>query len=161
MAQRDFKPYLWSILNGLTLIRGHFVMSGTTPVLQKWTYPAPNSGAIGSYSSAATGGGGGGGFGSTAGAEGVKSVARTGAGLWTVVLQDNYQRLLNLRVHQALAGGLSTIVAAGNNTTITSMTTAGGSTIGVALLSSTGTAADPGDTTFVTLEFELQNSTAP
>lgn len=157
MAQRDFKKDLWSLLNGLTLIRFRVTMSGTTPVLQKWTYPTPNSGALGSYGTAPSSGGGGGGFGSAAGAEGVKSVTRTGAGLWTVVLQDNYQRLLDIGAYQSLAGGLSTIVTVGENTSISSMSSPGGSTIGLALLSATATAADPAAD--VTVSLVLQNST--
>lgn len=158
MAQRDFKKDLWSLLNGLTLIRFRVTMSGTTPVLQKWTYPTPNSGTVGSYGTAPSSGGGGGGFGSSAGAEGVKSITRTAQGLWTVVLQDNYQRLLDVSGYQSLAGGLSTIVAIGENTTITSMTSSGGSTIGLALLTATATAGDPAAD--VTVSLILQNSTA-
>lgn len=162
MASRTFKPQLWSLLNGLTLVRGHFVMADTTPILQRWSYPALNSGTSGSYVSASTTGGG-----TTwptqnqQGAEGIRSVTRTGVGLWTIVLQDNYNRSLGIWCHQALAGGLSTIVAVGNNSTITSMTTAGGSTLGIALLSSTATAADPATTTFLTLNILLQNATEP
>ena len=163
MAQRDFKPYFWSILNGLTLIRARVLMSGTTPVLQKWVYPAPNSGTIGAYASAPTTGGGGGGFGSTAGAEGVKTVARTAQGLWTMTFQDNYQRLLDVGVFQSMAGGTGAnqIMHVAENTTISSMTAAGGSVVGVALLGAANSAQDPADTTGITLTFVFQNSSAP
>lgn len=161
MAQRTFKPQSWSLLNGLITIRARILMSGTTPLLQKWQYPTPNSGTIGSYANALTSGAGASGFGATAGTEGVLSVTRTGVGLWTVKLQDNYQRLLDMRLYQSLAGGLGTIVAAHENTTITSMTASLGSVLGIALVSSTGTAADPADTTGVTLTLMLQNATEP
>lgn len=164
MASRQFKPYFWSLLNGVTWIRARVLMSGTTPLLQKWNYPtgAPNGGGVGSYANASTTGGG-----TTwpsqnqQGAEGVRSITRTGTGLWTIVLQDNYQRLLDWDVKQSLAGGLSTIIALGENTSISSMTSAGGSTIGFALLSSTATAADPADTTGVTIDMWLQNASEP
>lgn len=164
MASRFFKPELWSILNGLTLVRARILMSGTTPLLQTWNYgaTAPNAGVTGSYGNASTTGGG-----VTwpsqdqQGAEAVRSVTRTAAGLWTIVLQDNYNRLLDLSVYQSLAGGLSTIVSIGENTTLSNLTSAGGSTIGVALMSSTATAADPATTTSVTISMLLQNATQP
>lgn len=161
MADRFTVDRLWSFYKGITLVRAHFVMSGTTPVLQTWNYPTLNSSA-GAYATASTTASPQGGMGTAAqGAEGVKKVARTGTGLWTVTLQDNYARLLDLHGHQTLAGGLSTIVVFGVNSTLTSMTAAGGATIGVALMSSTATVADPGDGTYVTINFVLQNSTAP
>lgn len=162
MAQRSFMPEMWSLYKGLSLVRARILMSGTTPLLQVWNYPAVNSGSSGSYTTASSTGAG-----TTwpsqyvGGAEGVRSVTRTGAGLWTFVLQDNYARLLDLAVYQSFAGGLSTIVAIGENTSLSDMTTAGGSTIGVALLSATATAADPATTTSVTVTMVLQNSTAP
>jgi hypothetical protein len=159
MANRMNIPDVWSLYKGLTVVRARILMSGTTPVLQKYTYPTLNSGALGSYATATSSGAGAGGFGDAAGTEGVLSVTRTDVGLWTFVLQDNYQRLMDLDVYQSLAGGLSTITHIGENTTITSLGTAGGSTIGVALMSSTGTAADPATTTGVTITMLLQNST--
>ncbi len=159
MANRMNIPDVWSLYKGLTVVRARILMSGTTPVLQKYTYPTLNSGALGSYTTATSSGAGAGGFGDAAGTEGVLSVTRTDVGLWTFVLQDNYQRMLDLGLYQSLAGGLATIVAIGENTTITSLGTAGGSTVGVALLSSTGTAADPATTTGVTITMLMQNST--
>ena len=159
MANRMNQPNVWSLYKGLTLVRARILMSGTTPVLQKFTYPTLNSGALGSYATATSSGAGASGFGDAAGTEGVLSVTRTATGLWTFVLQDNYQRLMDLGVYQSLAGGLSTIVAIGENTTITSLGTAGGSTVGVALLDATANAADPATTTGVTITMLLQNST--
>ncbi len=162
MASRSFMPDAWSLYKGLTLIRARILMSGTTPVLQSWTYPRLNSGTVGSYATADAAGGG-----TTwpaqyqQGSEGVRSVTRTGTGLWTFVLQDNYQRLLDWDVRQSLAGGLSTIIALGENTTLSNMASAGGSTIGFALLDATANAADPATTTGVTISMLLQNSTTP
>ena len=161
MASRSFMPDAWSLYKGLTLIRARILMSGTTPILQSWSYPTLNSGTIGSYVTAPSSGSPNFAGGARFGAEGVRSVTRTGTGLWTFVLQDNYQRLLDWDVRQSLAGGLSTIIALGENTTITSMTSAGGSTVGFALLDATANAADPATTTGVTITMLLQNSTAP
>lgn len=166
MANRFFIDDVWSLYKGLSLVRLRVLMSGTTPVLQEWLYPAPNSASAGSYTTAQTSGAGAGGFGASAGAEGVKSVSRTGAGLWTVTLQDNYNRLLDLRCFQSLAGGVATIIGVGENTTISDMSAVGGSIIGVALLSAGSGAAvpavaDPATTTIVTLNMLLQNSSAP
>lgn len=166
MASRFFVDGLDSLYKGLTLIRARILMSGTTPVLQKWSYPAGNSGSVGSYATAPSSGSPNFAGGARFGAEGVRSVTRTGTGLWTFVLQDNYARLLDISVYESLAGGVATIIGVGENTTLSDMTTAGGSTIGVALLSAGSGAAvpavaDPATTNGVTLTFLLQNSTAP
>lgn len=95
------------------------------------------------------------------GAEGVRSVTRTGAGLWTVQLQDNYQRVLGLSVTTDVAGGLATVIAAALNTTVTNMASVGGSTIGVALLSATGTALDPTAGDLILLNLTLADATEP
>lgn len=164
MANRMNIPDVWSLYKGLTLVRARILMSGTTPVLQKYVYPTLNSGALGSYATATASGAGASGFGDASGTEGVLSVTRTGAGLWTFVLQDNYQRLMGLGVYESLAGGVGTVVTIAENTTITNMGTAGGSTIGVCLLSAGSGAAvpavvDPATTNGVTITMVLQNST--
>jgi hypothetical protein len=128
--------------------------------LQKWNYPTLGTGGR-VYSAAATGAGTSWPSQYQGGTEGVKSVARTAAGLWTVTLQDGYQRLVGLGVYSSLAGGLSTIVAVHENTTITNMTAAGGSIIGLTLLSSTGTAADPASGERVNLILTLQGASEP
>jgi hypothetical protein len=164
MASRSYIGDVWSLYKGLTLVRARILMSGTTPLLQKFSYPAgaPNSAALGTYSNASTSGGG-----TTwpsqyqQGIEGVRSVTRTNTGLWTFVLQDNFQRLLDMSVYQSLAGGAGTIVAVHENTTITSLGTAGGSTIGVALVDATANLADPATTTGVTITLALQNASEP
>lgn len=133
--------------------------------LVKWNYPQMAQGTAAparTYTAAPTTGGG-----TTfptryaQGAEGIFSVARTGTGLWTVTLSDGYQRTLGIGFYSSLAGGLSTIVAVHENTTITNMTATGGSVIGLALMSSTATAADPASGERINLHFSLQMSTAP
>ena len=87
-------------------------------------------------------------------------MARTAAGLWTITLQDNYQRLLQLSGFARLAGGLSAIDFVAENTTITNMAAAGGSIIGVALLLNS-VATDPASGEVVILHFGLQDATEP
>jgi hypothetical protein len=156
-----------------TLVKGQVELYCTVSVgaagavtLQKWNYPglAPSSSAARTYSAAPTTGGGPAFPLQTAqGAEGVFSVARTGTGLWTITLQDAYQRLIGLTGFSSLAGGLSAVVAVHENTSITNMNsgTPARSVLGVALLGSTGTAVDPASGERLTLRFTLQNSTAP
>jgi len=95
------------------------------------------------------------------GAEGVRSVTRTATGLWTVKLQDNYQRVLRVDAQTQKAGGLSVIVAAGINSTLTDMNATNGSDIGIALLSATATAADPAAGDLILLTFTLADATEP
>lgn len=95
------------------------------------------------------------------GAEAVRSVTRTGTGLWTVKLQDNYQRVLRVDAQMQIAGGLSNIVATGINSTTTSIDASGGSEVGIALLSSTGTAADPTNGATMLLTLTLADATEP
>lgn len=157
MANRFNVEKLMSLYKGLTLVHARVLVTGATPTVRKWTFPTPGSNALGSYGAAATSGGGAGGFGDASGTDGVLSVTRTGAGLWTFVLQDNYQRLLGVVFGGAsLAGGTSNIVAVHNNTTLTNMATA---TVAVCLESATATAADPDDGSSVDLFFILQNAT--
>lgn len=132
--------------------------------LQKWNYPVFGMGtAAQTYTAAATGS-----VTSTTGnypnryqygAEGVMSVTRTAAGLWTIRLQDNYQRMLGLYGYATLAGGLSNIVTVAENSTISSMNAAGGSLIGLALLDTTAQAADPTSGIRMNIGLHLSNAT--
>lgn len=148
---------LWAIVG---------VPTGTTPVLQRWNYPqlGQSGGVVRTYTTAPTAAAALG-FPNNylAGADGVFSVTRTATGLWTIKLQDNYQRVLQLKVDMSIAGGLANIVAIGENSTISSMQAANGSVIGVALLSSTGTAADPtaAASSLVRICIDLQDATEP
>lgn len=169
MADRSFIDVSYSFIKGEVRLYAAVTVSGTTPTLVKWNYPglAPASSVARTYTAAlATGGGGAFPLAQAQGAEGVFSVARTATGLWTVTLQNAYQRLLRVSGHQSIAGGAGNIVNVAENTTITNMnSTALGSVaqsvIGVALLSATATLADPTSGSRINLVFTLQNSTAP
>lgn len=170
MASRTFQEKRFTLLKGVVDVYavvnvgagGSLTTTGNG--LQQWNYPS--LGQVGSvsrtYSAAATTGG-------TAtwpsrnaqGEAGVFSVARTAAGLWTVTLQDTYERLLGIAGYSTLAGGLSAIVAYNANSTITNMAATGGSVIGVALCSATATALDPASGEQICLHFTLSNASEP
>lgn len=164
MANRTFDQSLLTIQKRIVSLWAVIAMpSGTTPVLQRWKYPSLNSGA-GSYVAAATTGGG------TSfpnryvqGADGIFSVARTSPGLWTLTLQDSYQRLLSVSGNHSIAGGTANIVAITENTTITNIAAAGGSVIGIALLNATGTLADPtgSASSIIRIRLDLHDASEP
>jgi hypothetical protein len=145
MASRAFDQWLWTIPKRVVLITANVaVPTGTTPVLQKYNYPVLGSG--GRTLSAATVGTTPLGFPQNyqSGSEGIFSVARTGTGLWTITLQDNYQRLLIAFGSLSIAStAVHNIVEVAENPTITSMSSANGSVVGFKLLSATNTLADP------------------
>lgn len=168
MANRMFIPPIGSLIKGqVELYAAVNVGAAGAVTLQEWNYPQMGQGSTAparTYTAAPTTGG------SAAfpsayaqGAEGIFSVARTAAGLWTVTLQDSYQRMVGLAFYASLAGGLSAVVSVAENTTITVMAsgTPPRSVIGVALLSATATALDPADGERISLRFTLQNLTAP
>lgn len=98
------------------------------------------------------------------GFRGVWKVVRTGTGLWTVSLQNSYQRLLGLSAFSQFAGGLAaalTVACNSTNTNVNAQPGVGaGPTVGVAFLSSTATAADPGSGEQIVLNMEFQDTTA-
>ena len=166
MANRSFIDRSYSFLKGEVRLYAAISVTGTTPALLKWNYPslAPASSVARTYTAAlATGGRAAFPLQQAQGAEGIFSVARTATGLWTVTLQDAYQRLVRLSGHQSIAGGAGNIVNIAENTTITNMNSGNPaqSVIGVALLSATGALADPTSGSRLNLVFTLQNSTAP
>jgi hypothetical protein len=129
--------------------------------LQKWNYPTLGTGGR-VYSAAATGPAATGyPLNYQAGAEGIRSVVRTAAGLWTVTLQDSYQRMVGLAGYSSLAGGLSAIVGVAENTTTSNFALQNGAVIGIALLSATATALDPASGEVVKLSFTLSDATEP
>ena len=165
MADRTFQALNFTLVKKkVELYCAVSVAAGGAVTLQKWNYPqlGQTASPAQTYTAAPVGVTGLGNRGwqqYVSGAEGVFSVTRTGAGLWTVKLQDNYQRALGVAANGQLAGGLSAIVAVGVNSTITSMTAQGGSVIGIALLSATGTALDPAAGEVVLLTFTLADAT--
>ncbi len=90
----------------------------------------------------------------------MRTVTKTGTGLYTFKMQDNYQRILRVDFIEQLAGGLGTLMGVGINSTLTNLDAAGGSEIAIALLSATVTAADPAVETIL-FTFTLADSTAP
>lgn len=166
MADRLLNRDRGSVLKGLVDVFCVVDVGAAGAVtLQQWNYPTFGAGPDArTYTAAPTTGGSVAWPGRAAqGDAGVYTVARTAAGLWTVTLQDFYDRLVGMSFYSSLAGGLSAVVAIHENTTITAMGTAanGGSVIGVALLSATATALDPADGETITIHFTLQNASEP
>lgn len=131
--------------------------------LQKWNYPVFGGGTNARTYTAAptTPAGQGYPLQYQTGAEGVRSVTRTAAGLWTIQLQDNYQRVLRVDAQGQLAGGTSAIVGVGLDSSTTDMDATDGSEVGIALLSATATALDPADGETILLTFTLADATEP
>jgi hypothetical protein len=167
MADRTFIDKQYTLVKGqVSLYCAVSVGALGAVTLQRWNYPqmGQTGGSARTYTAAPTTGGGAS-FPLTAaqGAEGIFSVARTGTGLWTVTFQNAYQRLIGIKFYSSLAGGLSTITAIHENTTITNMNSGSPprSVIGLTLMSGTATAADPASGERMNLEFTLQNNTEP
>ncbi len=153
MANRTFDQDNYSLIKRMVHLFADFSVSeAVTPVptLQKWNYPTFGIGAAArTYTAAATA--------STlptgaayplqyqAGSEGVLSVTRTAVGLYTLKLQDNYQRLMGLMAFPSGAGGTPVFALVSENTTISNYTGAGvtGSVIGLAFWDFAAAAVDP------------------
>jgi len=167
MANRSFDQQDLTIQKRVVSLFGVFTLSGTTPALQKWNYPTLGTGANArTYTAAPIAAAPPSGTGPwplqySGGCEGIFSVVRTATGLWTIKLQDNYQRLLGIAGFQTIAGGTANIVGFSENSTLSAMGTAGGSVIGLALLSATGTLADPTSGSSITLRLRLHDATEP
>jgi hypothetical protein len=148
MANRQFQQFQGSLEKGLVRLCCRVSVAGGGAVtLQKWnpatrTYTSAPTSGVGSYS---------------VGAQGIKTVARTGTGAWTVVLQDSYQRLLGVHVTSTAASGVLTVVGVGVDAT-TDVTSNSAPTIKLLFNSATATAADPASGDKIDLEFLLQNS---
>lgn len=167
MANRTYIDRQYSIAKGRVVLHCAVSVGAAGAVtLQDWNYPqmGQTSGAARTYTSAPTSGGTAAlGLNYAVGSEGVYSVARTAAGLWTITLQDAYQRVLDFNVVPQLSGGLSAIVGKALDSSITNMNsgTPPRSVIGIALLSATATALDPANGETIFLTFTLQNLTTP
>lgn len=164
MANRSFMPPAGSMVKRKVELFARFLVGEAGAVtLRKWNYPTLGTGTAARTYTAAPTASASLGYPNNynAGAEGVFSVTRTAAGLWTVKLQDNYQRLVGLSGYQSIAGGTANIVAFAENTTISNMDASNGSVIGVALLSATATAADPTADSSISLTFILADATEP
>lgn len=79
-----------------------------------------------------------------AGSEGSYSITRASTGLYTLVLQDNYERLVGLAAYAASAGGTPTFASISENTTISNTATVSGTAvIGLAFWDFAGSLVDP------------------
>ena len=152
MANRTFIDKNYSLVKRVVRLWADVLQEEAVtpvPVLRKWNYGTFNSGPnIRTYTAAATTpvpATSTGNFPSqyAVGTEGVATVTRTATGLWTVRLQDNYLRLLGLDFFVASAAGASAVGKLNENTTITNLSAAGGSIIGLAFLDFAGAAVDP------------------
>lgn len=168
MANRTFIDKSYSLAKGEVRLYAAFTAAElASPTLLKWNYPQMGAGTTApgrTYTAAPTTGGTGAlGHNYGIGAEGVATVARTAVGLWTVTLQDAYQRLLDLHGFVSVAGGSTNVVAIHENTSVSNMSTGTPpvSVIGVSFLSASGTLVDPTTAARVQLCFTLQTLTAP
>jgi hypothetical protein len=91
------------------------------------------------------------------GSQGIYTVARTGTGLWTVVLQDSYQRLLGVRFTTTSTSGVATVIAVAVDAT-SDVTSATAPTVALVFSSASTTAADPASGDKIDLRLTLQNS---
>ena len=152
MANRSFIQPLGYLVKRVVTLFADFTCTEVTPyvVLNKWNYGTFNAGpTIRTYTAAATtpvpassSGNFPGQY--AVGTEGVALVTRTGTGLWTLRLQDNYCRsALQLSFFVAAAAGASAVARVNENTTISNYAAQGGSLIGLAWLDYAGAAVDP------------------
>lgn len=150
MANRTFQQFQGTLPKGVVSLFCRVSVAGAGAVtLQKWnpssrTYTAAPTSGTGPYA---------------VGAEGIKTVTRTGTGAWTIVLQDSYQLLKNVRLSSTAASGVLTVVGVGVDST-TDVTSATAPTIKLLFNSASATAADPASGDQIDLEFVLLNSGA-
>jgi hypothetical protein len=148
MANRTFSEFQYALEKGkVDLFARVSVAAAGAVTLKKWnpatrTYSAAPTSGVGSYS---------------VGSQGIKTVARTGTGLWTVTLQDSYQRLLGAFFTCSNSTGAMTVVTMGVDTDgdVTSNTAP---TVMLVFSSSASTAADPASGDEIDLHLILQNS---
>lgn len=144
MANRTFNQFDGALLKGVVKLYCRVSVGAAGAVtLQAWN-PATRA-----YATAGA-----------TGTSGVTSVTRTGAGLWSILLQDSYQRVLMVTATAELAGGTATCLAVGVNSSLTDVNSATSPQLAIALLKSTASADDPASGNLVDLEITLQNSSA-
>lgn len=158
MANRNFQTDGASILKGVVRLYCTFTYtaSGTLATLKKWNYGAAGGATPRTYSNAPT---------TTGinnyqkGEAGILSVARTGTGLFTVTLQDKYQRVLACGFTTVSTSGVATdvVMALDATTDVTAATPV----IKLVFSSSSTTAAAPADGDQFLCWFDLQNASEP
>ncbi len=149
MASRAFANQQFSMVKGRVTLWARITIGATgAPTLTKFnpvdaTFSAAPTTGSGPYA---------------IGCEGIKSISRSAAGTYVVVLQDRYRRLLSLGLTTANATGAPTAFGLGLWTTGTDVTSSSSPQVKFSTLSSTGTVADPASGDVINLQFELQNA---
>lgn len=169
MANRTFVPDSYTLIKRRVELYAAVACtgeSGTAAIsLRTWNYPVFGAGPDARTYTAAPTTAAGAGYPTQyrLGAEGIKSVARTGTGAWTLTLQDAYQRCLGVSFTTEDSAGVSTVVSVAKfpDTTGSLMATNDGSVIKLVFSSSTGTAADPADGDLILLTIILADATEP
>lgn len=142
MANRRFQQFQGTLLKGVVRLHARVSVAGAGAVtLQSWNVNTK------AYATAA----------STGNTGGIKSVTRTGTGLWTVVLQDPYVRLLGASFTTSNTTGAATVTAMAVDSD-GDLTSNSAPTILLVFSSATVTAADPASGDKIDLIFELSNS---
>ncbi len=167
MANRTFQTELLHIPKRIVKLWAVVSMTdATTPVLQKRTFRA--QGVVGTSPSSTLGAAPTSGIGYAYGnGTGVRSVARTGTGLWTFTLSDPYQYLLGVQLIQTAntTGLLTTGFGVGVDTDLLAITTntavGNGGVFGIVLSDAAGNAADPATGDVLTFEITLGDATEP
>lgn len=167
MANRTFVQQQYCLLKSLVRLYPVVKMteSVTVPILQKRTFTQAGTAATAPANSLAAAPTTGVGYvvGDNAG---TRSVARTGAGAWTLTLSDAYVYLVGISIIGfSSATGISTVVAVGVVSATTNVTTntavGNGGVITLQLVDESG-AADPGTIgDQFTFEIILANATEP
>lgn len=166
MANRTFQTVELGLIKRRVALYPTVSVGGAGAVtLQKRTYTAAGTGSVAARSSLTTA--------PTTGIDyavgdgaGVRSVARTGTGLWTITLSDPYQYLLGVRIAQtSKADGIPTClsvgVVSGSTNVATNTATGNGGVIAIALADATNQAADPESGDVLTLEILLGDASEP
>lgn len=176
MANRSYQDMRYTLAKReITLYAAVGITGATTIALQTWKYPTLGAGTNARtyqpapLANALPSGPGPWPLQYGAGAEGVRSVTRVGAGLWTFQLQDNYQRLVmvNAAVQTSANTGAAPFIAAnivgGTGSNAQQMSANGGSIFTVAFQTASTVVGDPSTTAgdIVLLKFDLLDGTEP
>lgn len=93
--------------------------------------------------------------------KGIKSITRNGVGLYTVVLQDGYNKFLGLDVVNSNSTGISAAPNCNLVSTGTNLSAAGGGTIKFQFVNGAGAATELANGDNIYMAFTLGNSSAP
>src|SRR3989304_607429 len=132
MANRQYQQFQGTLKKGIVPLYPVVAVGASGAVtLKKWN---PTTKA---YDNASTTG-----VGYQKGTDGVSSVSRTGAGLWSIVLQDNYFRVIGVRATTFNSTGAVGAQMIGIDTD-SDVASASAPTLKINIQSSAGTSADP------------------